>query len=267
MRKTESCHWLWVGFGLLVLASPVLATVTLNKALVSPDVTVSLSGQLITDENLGETQGSSAALVGIGTIPPNADLSAYHLADNGDHLFALDTTVSLAGGVLARPQDIVRYNGANYTLEFTGSSFGIPTGARIDALSMNGNGDLLLSFDISLALDGVLIADEDLAAFDGANFSLFFDGSASGINPALDLDAAHYLPVSKVLILSFDGSGMASATPFDDEDLLQFDVASPAWAMAYDGSARFPGWAGADLDAAFVTLIGELIFEDGFETP
>ncbi len=255
-----------MGFLLLAVVAPVWAAVSLDDVRISPDITVLLSGQVLDDEDVGEDNlGGTVSLLGIGALPANADLGAYHAMDNGDALFALDITASLAGGITARPQDVVRYDGVNYSLEFTGGNFGIPAGARIDAISLGDSGELLLSFDISLSLDGSLVADEDLVAFDGANFSLFFDGSAAGIDPALDLDAAHYLAESKVLILSFDGSGMALATAFSDEDLLQYDTLAPAWDMAYDGSAHHPGWAGADLDAAWVSLIGELIFSDGFE--
>ncbi len=257
-----------LGFALLALAGPLLASVSLDSARISPDITVSLAGQLVSDENVGDDGlGGTVSLVSIGSIPPNASLSAYHLLESGDQLFALDTAAKLGGSFDAGPQDVVRYDGADYSLEFAGAGFGIPAGARIDALSVNGNGDLLLSFDISLSLDGHLIVDEDLVAFDGANFSLFFDGSIAGINPALDLDAAHFLATNNVLILSFDGSGVASATPFSDEDLLQYDLTTPAWAMAYEGSVQHPGWVAADLDAAYVTLVGELLFMDGFETP
>lgn len=49
--------------------------------------------------------------------------------------------------VIARPSDVVRRTaGGSYSIEFDGLAEGLPAGARIDALSVDGN-DLLLSFD------------------------------------------------------------------------------------------------------------------------
>lgn len=256
---------LFLAPGLLI--SQAGLAVTLDSARVSPDITVVLGGQLLNDEDVGaDDLAGTVAPVALGALPTGAGLAAYHLADNGDQLFVLDITAQL-GAVTADPRDVVRYDGVDYSIEFDGSAAGLPSGARVDALSMAGDSHLLLSFDVTVALDGATFADEDLAHWDGADFTLFFDASAAGIDPALDLDAAHFIADQSVLILSFDGTGTASATTFADEDLLQYDLNATAWAMAYDGSARHADWVSSDLEAAFVTVAGDLIFMDGFESP
>ena len=50
---------------------------------------------------------------------------------NGDRLLAFDTTVIL-GALTAEPRDVVRYDGASYSLELDGSNAGIP-GLQIPA--------------------------------------------------------------------------------------------------------------------------------------
>ena len=52
--------------------------------------------QLITDD----LQGGVSAL-DLGALPARVDVVAYHRDANGDHLFAVDTAVSLPGAVIA----------------------------------------------------------------------------------------------------------------------------------------------------------------------
>jgi hypothetical protein len=50
--------------------------------------------------------------------------------------------------------------------------------------------------------------------------------------------------------MSFDTTGEAGGTVFDDEDVLRFD--GTAWTIEFDGSAANSNWAVADLDAVMV---------------
>jgi len=249
----------------LLLAQQAMAAI--GTVRLSPDTTLLLSAQTVADENLAEDDLTGAvALQDVGAVPRAAGLAAYHLLENGDQLLVLDTAVSLPGPVIARSNDIVRYDGAAYTLEFVGSNRDVPHGARIDALTLAENGDLLLSFDVTTALPSVVAQDEDLVRFDGVDqYELFFDGSAEGLDPGLDLDAAHFDADSGHLLISLDSGGTAAGTVFSDEDILEYDPIGEAWTIAYDGSAEHGAWAGGDLVAAFVTLLGNLIFLDGFE--
>jgi hypothetical protein len=244
------------------------AAAAIDTLSLSPDVTLLLSAQTVADENLAEDDLSGAiALQDIGPIPQSTSVAAYHLLDNGDQLLAFETIVNLPGAVVARPNDVVRFDGFAYALEFAGSDEGVPPGARIDALTVAENGNLVLSFDISAALPSVFSDDEDLVRFDGVDqFHLFLDGSAAGLHPGLDLDAAHFDAASGRILVSLDAGGMAAGTVFSDEDLLEYDPMSDTWAVAYDGSVEHGAWAAGDLVAAFVTLLGELIFADGFES-
>ena len=110
-----------------------------------------------------------------------------------------------------------------------------------------GPGDLLLSFDVTVTVGGITATDEDLVRVHGGVFSLFFDGSAAGIDPGLDLDAAYILASNGHLLLAFDGSGTLGGVSFTSEDVLEFTPTSTGWALAYDGLAEHSGWVGADL--------------------
>ncbi len=220
---------------------------------VSPDITVTLDTTVVNDEEVGvDNLAGTVTLQSIGAIPPEADLDAYNVLPNGDQLLSFDTTVVLPGGVTARPADVVRYDGVDYSIEFDAASHGIPDGVNVDAVAVYG-GSLLLSFDVAVDLNGLHVDNEDLVLFDGATFSMFFDGSAAGMNPGLDLDAADYLACNDHLFLSFDGSGSIGGIAFDDEDVLEFDRVG-TWEMAYDASMHHASLSAADLDAVHATV-------------
>ena len=150
---------------------------------------------------------------------------------------------------MARPGDVIRYDGAAYSIEFDASAAGLPNGVATDATSLSANG-LLLSFDTTVDLGGGLVmADEDLVEWNGSSFALVFDGSAEGLDTALDIDAAQDLGGGAFMI-SFDTSGQIAGLVFDDEDVLRFD--GTTWSMEFDASAANSGWAGSDLDAVMV---------------
>jgi hypothetical protein len=241
-------------------------TAPLEHVIYSPDITLELAGLVVSDENAALDDLNGIVIPeDIGMIPGNADLSLFHRYGNGDVLLAFDITIELPGTVIAAPSDVVRRSGGTYSIEFDGSAEGVPSGARLDALSVDGNGHLLLSFDTTVVLSGITAADEDVVLFDGADFSLLFDGSAAGLSQAVDLDALHFAPDSGLLYLSFDVGGEVGSVNFRDEDLLVHNPMSASWQMAYDGSAEHATWVAGDLDAAFVGFLAGFLFKDGFE--
>jgi hypothetical protein len=226
----------------------------IGSADLSPDVTVTLDGQTITDEDVASDNLMSGTITKalLGVIPEASDLSAYHALSGGEHLLAFDITVALAGGVIAHPGDVVRWDGVDYTLEFDASAESVPDGVRTDAVTMSAGGNLVLSFDTTVALDGSTYFDEDLVELDGVSFSSFFDGSAAGLDSALDIDGAHVFGSSGNLGLSFDTSGSIGGVDFDDEDVLEYDPTGLTWEMAWDASVERAEWeAGADVNAVF----------------
>lgn len=225
------------------------ASVGAQPVVFAPDVSVDLAGTIVEDEQVVLDDGVGPITpVPLGALPVEASLSAFARAANGDALFSLDTTLDL-GGVVARPGDVVRWDGASHSIEFDAAAAGVPHGASIDALGVDAT-DLLLSFDVTVELPaGVIVADEDLVRFDGASFSLLFDGSAEGVPRALDLDGAVQRATDFVLLLSFDASGTVAGIAFDDEDVLAFDSTGPTWSLHYDGSAAHAALVAADVKA------------------
>ena len=167
-------------------------------------------------------------------------VTAYDRLPNGHQLLSFDTTVSLPGGVIARRGDVVRFDGAAYTIELAAGANGIPSGAVTDAVSEIGPDDLLLSFDVAVEIGGVFADDEDLLRIHAGTISLFFDGSAAGIDPALDLDAAHLIATNGHLLLSFDGSGTVGGVSFAQSDVLEYTPSTGAWAASYGARPSTP---------------------------
>jgi hypothetical protein len=233
----------------LALAGPAAAQE------LSIDVTADLDGTLAADEDVVEDGGSGApAKVSLGALPAAADVVGYSVAAGGDVLFALDVTAELAGGVVATPRDVVRWDGANYAIEFRGADHDVPAGARIDAIGVV-QGDLLLSFDVALTLGDATAADEDLLRLESTQpdlWTLYFDGSAAGVPAAADLDGADLLDASGNLALSFDVSGEVGGVSFADEDILEYAPGGGTWTKRFAGASRFPALAAADVDALFV---------------
>lgn len=238
-----------VGLG----ASARAQTVTL-----SADISVDLGGSVYHDEDVvTDDQLGTIVQESLGPLPGNVEVMGFELLANGDRLFTLDTTADLGGGVTLRSADVARYDGVTYTIEFDGSAEGVPDGTRPDAVTVDGSGDLLLSFDTTVNLGGTVSADEDLVSFNGSSFSVVFDGSVEGLSETLDLDGAS-IDATGNLTLSLDGSGSVGGVDFDDEDVLEFQSGG-SWSLIYDGGALHPSLGPADVNAVLVPEPGVFI--------
>ena len=236
-----------------MITALLLAATSLTELRVVPDTTATLGAATAGDEQVAaDSLTGPVTLVGVGGIPPETAIDAYALTPNGQQLLSFETTVILSNGSTALPGDVWAFDGAAYTAVFEAAPRGVPATANLDAVALYA-GSVLMSFDTAFDLGGAHFEPEDLIRFDGATFSMFFDGSAAGISPGLDLDGADYLACNGHLLLSFDGSGSIAGVAFDDEDVLEFDRVA-AWQMAYDGSAEHAAWDAADLAAVGATV-------------
>ena len=220
---------------------------------ISTDITVNLGGTPAADEDVVEDVAGVATKIGVGTLPAAADVTGYSILPGGDILFSIDIAASLPGGVDVTPRDVVRWNGSHYEIYFEGADHSIPAGAQIDAIGFI-EGDLLLLFDITIALGGLTVDDEDLvqlASTSPDDWVLYFDGSAKGVAAGADLDGADRIDSNGHLALSFDISGAVGGVAFDDEDVLEFAPGPDTWTKRYDGSTAHPELAAADVDAVF----------------
>lgn len=234
----------------------------------SPDVTIALgSAALVTEDQAVavDNQLGIVALQPLGPLPDWFELTGY--ADGGPaiRLFTLDATVVLTAGLIARPGDVVAWNGTSFSIAFDGEAEGLPIGLAIDAVSFAHGGGLVLSFDQDASLPGpIQVADEDLVRWNGNGFTLLLDGSATGLSRALDIDAVDQSGPSTFLV-SFETNGSVGAVTFADEDVLRLEAG--VWSLEVDSSSLDADWRSADLDALQVpepglggALAGGLLF-------
>jgi hypothetical protein len=208
-----------------------------------------------------EDDGATVAPTTIGpaapgvSLPDGSDLDAFDRLPNGDVLFSTDITVAVSGlpapGV-AGPGDVVLVDASGPVIVYSSSATLLPAGTDVDAVSAESDGDLLLSFDTTVNVGGVVVEDDDVVRIDTPTGTptLVYDGSVQAVATGLDLDGVYRNLDNGHLLLSFDGSGTLGGVPFDDEDVLDWNPSGGAYAFAYDGSAPPAQWAaGADLDA------------------
>ncbi len=247
----------WAGFHgaaacLAALALVLGSTESRAQAVVSasPDVTIALGpASLVTGDHAVavDNQQGVVVLQSLGTLPDAVDVIGYAETGSTTRLFTVDTTALLTGGVLARPGDVVSWNGSVHAIVFDAEAAGLPRGLAIDAVSAGYDGGLLLSFETDVSLPGSLhVADEDLVRWDGSAFSLALDGSSAGMGRAFDVDGVDDLGPSSFLV-SFDTSGSVGGVSFADEDVLRLQ--GGAWSLEVDLSAVDADWEAADLDA------------------
>jgi hypothetical protein len=235
--------------------NPLASYTPLDGWIWSPDVTVNSGSGVFDDEEVVEEDSIlPLAPVDIGTIPPEADLVAFHRDNEGRRFFALDITALLSNGLIATPRMVIRAERPtgswDYTVHFNGDAEGLFQAPAIDAVTLTDDGVVLLSFEESIELGpGMFADDEDVIAWDvNSGFALYLDGSAAGIPEHLDIDALHLLDNDR-LLMSFDTAGALGIVLFQDEDLLEYDPESGVWEKNRDMADIDTYWERADLDA------------------
>jgi len=121
----------------------------------------------------------------------------------GDLLLSFDSPI-LVGGQIFFGEDLVRFDGSDFSLFFDGSAAGVPEGLNLDAAHYLGAGKLALSFDDSGSLPGVVFADEDVLEYDIATgtWEIIYYGSAEHAAwDGANLDAVALPEPARVLLL------------------------------------------------------------------
>ena len=93
-------------------------------------------------------------------LPDGVNVDAVS-ADGSDLLVSFDTSVTI-DSIAFDDEDLLRWDGVTFTLALDGSAEGVPEALDLDAAARLENGHLLLSFDGSGEIDGVVFDDEDV---------------------------------------------------------------------------------------------------------
>ena len=184
---------------------------------------------------------------------------------------ALNNGVTLPGGLMVANEDIVNFNGTDFSLFFDGSDVGLGS-TSVDAFAVIAADEILLSFAAPETIPGIVgtVQDSDIVKFTATGlgdttsgtFELFFRGSDVGLSPTSeDIDALDLHPDGRLIVSTignFDVTGVSGG----DEDLIAFtpltsgDYLSGTWAMYFDGSDV--QLSGEDVNAAALDANGNI---------
>ena len=127
-------------------------------------------------------------------------------------------------------------------------------------------GATLLYFSVGspATLGGLSVQNEDIVAWNGTTFSLFFDGS--DVMPGTYTIDAFSIVNPNTILMSFTGTGsLTGVGTFDDSDILRFSASSlgngtaGTWSMYFDGSDVALTLDAEDVDAIEVLANGHLL--------
>ena len=199
--------------------------------------------------------GNTSRLVsaGVWATAVAAVLSASHRADAGSSFYfsmANENTSSIGTLVNVKDEDIVFFDGSDYTLFFDGSTAGgtgINGSEDLNAFSVVDNDTILMSFETPSSIPGLGAVDNsDIVQYNFStdSFSLYFDGSDVELTLANEeIDAMQLLEDGRIVISTRGGGSIdGGAINFEDEDLVVFTPAtlgastSGDWDWYFDGS-------------------------------
>ena len=175
-------------------------------------------------------------------------------------------------GVSVANEDILAFDGTEFTMYFDGSDVGIG-GLALSAFAIIGDDEILMSFTSSTSALGIgTVDDSDIVKFHATSlgsstegwFEFYFDGSDVGLSSSSeDIDALELLPNGNLLISTL-GSLSVSGASGRDEDLFQFIPATlgpttaGAWSLYLDGSDVRLSRSAEDIDGVAVDTAGEI---------
>lgn len=127
-------------------------------------------------------------------IPPGVEVDALARGLDGELVLSFTTHVDF-GSFTAADEDLVRFDGTDFSMVFDASSFGIPASLDLNGASYDdATGNLFVSFDSDGAIGTVFFSDEDVLEFNPSTGlwvrPLAFDASADGSGNAASWRAA-----------------------------------------------------------------------------
>ena len=283
----------------VILSEGGTATATLTRNASNDPLTVNLSSSDTTEATVPPTvsftAGETTATFTItavddilidGAQTPAITASAVGLTDGvatltvNDNdapapeafLFTVNQSTTLSG-LTVTPQDIIQYNGTDFSLFFDGSDVGI-TSAKINAFDVISGTEILLSFDNPIVLPNIGDTDDsDVVKFTGTGFgentagiySKFIDGSDVALAAGgEDIDALVALADGTVLLSTTGNVNLGSGVIATDEDILQFtptalgNLTAGTFSMFVDGGDI--GLTAADIDGFSIDSTGNYYF-------
>lgn len=188
------------------------------------------------------------------------------------------------GGIAAADEDILFFNGTEWSMFFDGSDVGVGS-SDLFAFSYLLPNTILMSFGTNVTVNGIAATPQDILRFNATSlgditagtFSMYFDGSDVGLADATNekIDALSAQENGPLLISTTGNPSVPGLTIGRDEDVIAFtpaslgDATSGTWSLYFDGSDVGLGeTSGEDIDA--LDVFGTDIYlstHDNFSVP
>jgi hypothetical protein len=201
--------------------------------------------------------GTPVSLTGSATDPGTADVLTYEWDLSYDGTFNAEVTGQTVQATFAS-------EGAFAVALRVLDDEGEPSAVSVATVNVAARPPvrLYLSLGSSATLSGLAVANEDIVAFDGTGFSMYFDGSDVGAG-SFTLDAFAILSPTEILV-SFTAAGTVGGVAMDDSDILKFTgtfgpTTSGTFSMYFDGSDVGLSTSDEDVDAIELLPDGRLL--------
>jgi len=199
--------------------------------LFSADEDFSINGLQVRDENLIRFSAENWKIddsLPCDLLPTELNVDAVSKIPDSSIgvVFSLEEDTQTDGTFYA-DEDIIYYDGENFSLLWDGSEFGLPLEVNLDALHLISL--VPLEFLFSLEEDAELpivgyIADEDIIRFsEDFGFSIEVDGSEIGIPIKAEIDALCVNPETFNMVFSLDSALLLGTDFYDDSDLIEWN--------------------------------------------
>ncbi|MEO8106867.1 MAG: choice-of-anchor Q domain-containing protein, partial [Actinomycetes bacterium] len=184
-------------------------------------------------------------------VPAEADVDGYDQVDSSHFYvsFAEDTTLPDVGAV--QDEDVVYYNGAQWSVYFDGTANGMSRGSRdLDAISVSPDGQTLYFSTVGNSGPPGFAGprdDADVYSWNGTSYARVWDASASGVASSEDVDGLSLVNETNFYLSFKSDVTLTGIGTNQDEDVIGF--ANGTWSVYFDGTANGMTGGGRDLDA------------------
>jgi hypothetical protein len=221
-----------------------LACLALSSAgqLYSPDIPVSIGSDSFEEKQVFHHDDPGFSLQFSPPLDDRTNVVGYSFGESWEK-FTVDVKTYLDGTTFFC-RDLIQYEEGHYYRAFSGFAQGMPPGVCIDAVTVFPDERIVFSVDVPVTLGGTDYQENDLIHWDGASFSLYFDGSANGIPDGVNIDGVRINPAGR-LFLSVDVPVRLGVIDVKDKDIVEYDG---GYSLIFDGASAGIPW-GTNLDA------------------
>lgn len=220
-----------LGALLLGLPTPVAA---LSHAISTQENGVTLGGLTIDDGDLADyddVADTAQLLFDESLFANNEDVDAFHLFSNGNMLLSTRDN-ALLGGLSFRDGDLVLWDPVAEIASLFFSEDLFSGNENVDAVSVLGNGHLVLSTVEAATLGGLSFSNGDLVQYDPINDTASLLLSESVFAQSENVDAVHVL-ANGLIRLSTQGGATLGGLTFRDGDIVEYDPLSDTAVLVF----------------------------------